>query len=235
MPDLAPVVSFDRSSPVHAYWLANCEGFRVREGAKQGVVERIELDPDGQVSELVVSFGMGRRRTIQAHEVETVVPAEEVLLLPIVERPPAPPRLAPAARRSAVVGATAWHATGRGSRAVWLRTRAVTVAGGREAGRFARWSSPRIGQLLRRAAVAVDVGAARVVPAIYSLVCSARTQSAPAARSTVSAVAGAWQRGREGFAEGRRAEQPTEIVPPEPAVRDAENEPAESGERDRAA
>jgi hypothetical protein len=239
----APVVSFDRSSPVHAYWLANCEGFRVRAGGRHGVVEEVELGPGGRVSHLVIGFGLGRRTVVPPSVVDTVVPAEEVLVLHVAEREPAPPRLAPVARRSAAVGRSGalvaahasalaasrtWRASRSGSQAARTGARHASAAARRETGRLARWSGPRIEAAARRIAIAADVGAARLVAVVYALVCSARANGGPAARAIGAAARRAWSgivaRGRELAARRRAAPEP-------PAERDGDA----SDEGDRAA
>ncbi|MEP7334542.1 MAG: hypothetical protein ABI717_02065 [Actinomycetota bacterium] len=41
-----------------AYWLRNCEGFRVEtEDGEQGYVDAVELTPGGEAAALVVRFG----------------------------------------------------------------------------------------------------------------------------------------------------------------------------------
>jgi hypothetical protein len=120
--------SFDRSSPVHAYWLARCEGFEVRSGKEYGVVEDVALDSTNQALYLVVRFGLGRRREVPPSAVETVVPAEELL---VVEAPPEPPpRVAPAARRAASVGRSGAEAGARATvEAASRGAQATAVAG----------------------------------------------------------------------------------------------------------
>lgn len=194
MSEPAPVVSFDRSSPVHAYWLANCEGFRVRAGGRRGVVEEVELGPAGHVTRLVVGFGLGRKTVVPPAAVLTVIPAEEIIVLHVPERPPTPPRLAPVAHLSAQAASTTLRASGRGSRAVWSGTRRASAASGRETRRLARWSAPRLEAGARRAAIAGDVASAWLVRRVYDLVSSTRAVAAPAARAGASKVA---DRGRE--------------------------------------
>jgi hypothetical protein len=74
---------FERDSPVTAYWLTRCEGFRVGWGRRHGVVERVVLDLDTwQAAYLVVRYrGLGRPRVVAPGAVDAVVPAEERLVL----------------------------------------------------------------------------------------------------------------------------------------------------------
>jgi hypothetical protein len=177
----APVASFDRSSPVLAYWLANCEGFRVRSNGRTGVVKAVELGPSGRVRELVVGFGLGRKVAIPPEAVEAVVPAREVLVL---EQPPPqaeaqrPARLAPAARRSADAARTGLGAGGQaakrtgagaGRAAVAVSLAAAragsrtAVATKRESGRFVAWLAPRSERLGRDVSTGFDSVSARLV------------------------------------------------------------------------
>jgi hypothetical protein len=131
--------TFDRSSPVHAYWLAQCEGFSVDAGGREGVVEAVELVGD-RAAFLVVRFGRAHSGRIPAGAVEAVVPAEELLVLraaparpsggPVA--PPLPARLAAiglaAGRRSdRAVGQLA-RSTGRGAARAWGATRGTASA-----------------------------------------------------------------------------------------------------------
>jgi hypothetical protein len=147
--DVRRARSFDRSSPVHAYWLANGEGFSVRAGEREGVVEEVELDlAHERAAALVVRYGPRRRSRLAPESVAAVVPSEELLLVPAAEAPPA--RIAPLAHRareraaaSARAGARAsgdvvsglGRTTGRAAAVAWLATR-------REAGRTAGTLGP---------------------------------------------------------------------------------------------
>src|SRR4029079_19242341 len=84
-----PVRTFDRNSPVTAYWLTRCEGFRVRSPRRRGVVEDVALDPaTWHASFLVVRYrGLGRRRVVPAERVDSVGPAPELLVLRSPGRP----------------------------------------------------------------------------------------------------------------------------------------------------
>jgi len=73
--------SFDRQSPVTAYWLTRCEGFRVRAGRdgassgrrprRSGALGRLHGDP----------LRARARRLVPAEAVDAVVPAERLLVL----------------------------------------------------------------------------------------------------------------------------------------------------------
>ena len=114
MSEPAPVVSFDRSSPVYAYWLANCEGFRVRAGGRRGVVEEVELGATGHVARLVVGFGLGRRSVVTPDVVESVIPAKEVIVLRVEVREPTLSRLAPVVHASGRAASTTLHTSAEG-------------------------------------------------------------------------------------------------------------------------
>lgn len=192
MPETAPVASFDRSSPVLAYWLANCEGFRVRRDGKTGVVKAVELGPGGRVEELVVGFGLGRRIAIPPEAVEAVVPAREVLVLEKQPSdPPRPPRLAPAARRSADVARSGIGAGGHaakrtgasaGRAAVVVSIAAAragsktAVATKRESGRFVAWLGPQAYRLGRALSAGFDQASARLVALAATAVAWLREQ-----------------------------------------------------------
>ena len=188
MTETAPVASFDRSSPVLAYWLANCEGFRVRGDGKTGVVKAVELGPGGRVEELVVGFGLGRKVAIPPEAVEAVVPAREVLVLEQQQpeaAPPRPARLVPAARRSADVARTGLGAGGHaakrtgasaGRAAVVVSIAAAragsrtAVATKRESGRFLTWLGPRADRLGRAVSATFDAGSATLVALVADAV-----------------------------------------------------------------
>ena len=223
MTENGPIASFDRTSPVLAYWLANCEGFRVRADGRSGVVTDVEVGPSGQVSELVVSFGRGRRTVVAAADVQAVVPAEGVLVLGGALAQPRPQRFEPAVRRAAGAGRTRLVATRRASRragavtgdgakrdgAATGRTAAVTArATGRGATGLARttkretvsflgWLSPRMLAAGRAVSAGADRFSARVVAGIDALVRWTRTEAWPAAHRFVSQVGGAAAHARE--------------------------------------
>jgi hypothetical protein len=77
------VTRFEGTSPVARYWLANCKGFTVKGGA-HGIVEQLIHDADSLVpTRLVVRTRTRRKTIVPAREIESVVPANRVL---VVER-----------------------------------------------------------------------------------------------------------------------------------------------------
>jgi hypothetical protein len=75
------VTRFEGGGPVARYWLANCEGFVVKGGAR-GVVEDLLHDADPHVTtRLVIRTRARRRKIISASTITTVVPAESVLIV----------------------------------------------------------------------------------------------------------------------------------------------------------
>jgi hypothetical protein len=129
-------IRFDGSGPVARYWLANCEGFAVRGGAR-GKVEELIRDADPHVTtRFVVRSFPRRRKIVSAGAVEAVVPAKRVV---VVSRPHGGPRrrpeLAPARRAAsrsaqavAALGPPAWSGAVAGARAVGPPTRSATTA-----------------------------------------------------------------------------------------------------------
>lgn len=71
---------FDRSSAVARYWLAHCEGFRVR-GPLKGTVEQVVGTPDLQTAQELVVRTHGRRRSIPVEAVDVVVPAAREIVV----------------------------------------------------------------------------------------------------------------------------------------------------------
>ena len=131
--DVVPARSFDGSSRASAYWLANCVGFRVRHGRRRGVVRDVVLDPaTGHAEHLVVRFGL-RRIGVDVRDVDSVIPARELLVLRPRQR--TAPRVAPAARRARDTGARASrharHAGARASRNARDAGARAALAGGR--------------------------------------------------------------------------------------------------------
>ena len=146
----APARSFDRTSPVHAYWLAHCEGFAVRAGRREGVVEEVELDiAQERAAALVVRYGPLRRSRLLPDEVDVVVPDEELLLVPAEE---SPPRIAPLARqareRASTSARTGVRASGDAASAAARTTRSAAagawIATRREATRSADAAWPAL-------------------------------------------------------------------------------------------
>lgn len=71
---------FDRSSPVARYWLAQCEGFRVK-GPLKGTVEKVVGAVDQQSAESLVVRTAWRRHTIPVDAVDAVVPAARLIVV----------------------------------------------------------------------------------------------------------------------------------------------------------
>lgn len=124
-----PVLSFDRSSPVLAYWLAHCEGFHVRmPGGRRGYVEAVAFQSPDHPRALAVRVGfLRRKRFVPIELVEGVVPAKRLLLL---SPPPSRARIAAAAggARARRIATTAPPALAR----------ALTLAGREGAAAFQR-------------------------------------------------------------------------------------------------
>jgi hypothetical protein len=76
--------SFGRSSPVRAYWLARCQGFRVvTPGGGTAVVEAVGLEAGSlHAEELAVRHRLSRRiEVIPADAIAEVIPGERVLVV----------------------------------------------------------------------------------------------------------------------------------------------------------
>jgi hypothetical protein len=71
---------FDTSSPVARYWLAQCEGFRVK-GPMNGTVEEVVGSVDLQSAEALVVRSAWRRHTIPVTAVDVVVPAARLIVV----------------------------------------------------------------------------------------------------------------------------------------------------------
>jgi hypothetical protein len=127
---------FDKSSPVARYWLAQCEGFRVR-GPLKGTVEQVVGSGDLQdADELIVRTARGRR-SVRVESVDVVVPAARLIIVdgrpepsPAAERTRAVARASSQAARSATatVARSAPPVARVMARAV--RTLAMLVVGG---------------------------------------------------------------------------------------------------------
>jgi hypothetical protein len=71
---------FDKSSPVARYWLAQCEGFRVK-GPLKGTVEQVVGSGDlRSAEELVVRTARGRRN-VPVDDIAAVVPAARLIVV----------------------------------------------------------------------------------------------------------------------------------------------------------
>jgi hypothetical protein len=79
---------FDASSPVARYWLAHCEGFRVR-GPLKGRVEAVVAAADLQTAQSLVVRTRGRRRHVPVGAVDVVVPASREIVVDAQQVEPA--------------------------------------------------------------------------------------------------------------------------------------------------
>src|SRR6185437_1521902 len=72
--------TFDKTSPVTAYWLPRCDGFEVVGGRRSAVVESAVFDEDPlHPVGLRVRIGNKRRRLIPIDAVEAVCPLRRLL------------------------------------------------------------------------------------------------------------------------------------------------------------
>jgi hypothetical protein len=99
---------FDRSSPVARYWLAQCEGFRVR-GPLNGTVEKVVGAVDQQSAESLVVRTAWRRHNIPVDAVDAVVPAARLIVVDDDSREAAPEQ---SYERTRAVAAASSHAAG---------------------------------------------------------------------------------------------------------------------------
>jgi hypothetical protein len=147
--------TFDKTSPVTAYWLPRCDGFEVVGGRRQAVVEHAVFDDDPlHPVALRVRVGNKRRRLLPIDAVEAVCPLRRLLY---VRRPPSV-----ATRAGNAVGVRAGRAartTGYASVAAWR----VGVPRARSAAQAAHSAARRHGPSVRRGAVLVGKGAYFVV------------------------------------------------------------------------
>lgn len=141
---------FDRSSAVARYWLAHCEGFRVR-GPLKGTVEEVVGAPDLQSAKTLVVRTRGRRRDIPVEAVDVVVPAAREI---VVDSDQVEPRAAAAREHSRVL--------------VSSGSRAVTAAAATTA-RVTPRAARSLAEVLKALAVLVAVGAATVVRVVVAV------------------------------------------------------------------
>lgn len=99
---------FDRSSPVARYWLAQCEGFRVK-GPLSGTVEKVVGSVDEQSAESLVVRTAWRRHSIPVEAVDAVVPAARLI---VVDDPSDEPATGPSHERTRALAAAGSHAAG---------------------------------------------------------------------------------------------------------------------------
>jgi hypothetical protein len=176
--------AFDRSSPVHAYWLARCDGFIVESPGREGIVEEIGLIGE-RAAFLVVRYGRRRVEQVPVEAVAYVVPADEVLVLHgAAAHEPSPSRLVPIAhgardragslarsgasasgtavtkvgRTTGAAAAVAWSAAGRSASSV----RGATERGAPVVRRNLAAAAVATRGWLRRAGVAIGNDARRL-------------------------------------------------------------------------
>jgi len=104
---------FNRSSAVARYWLAHCEGFRVR-GPLKGRVEQVVAAADLQTAQALVVRTRGRRRSIPVEAVDVVVPASREIVVAQV----APNGSSAGSRAVSAAAATAARVTPRAARSL---------------------------------------------------------------------------------------------------------------------
>jgi hypothetical protein len=216
--EVGRIRSFDRSSPVHAYWLARCEGFEVRSGKESGVVEDVALDSTNHALYLVVRFGVARRREVPPSAVESVVPAEELLVVEAPEERPA--RVAPAARRAAIRGRSGVEAgakaslaaatrvglaTGRAGGVAWREGRRGAVVTGRGSRRLSARAAPHALAALRQVGWAIHFALAWTTVCAAVLAGQLSRHGPPAARAVARyTAAGTTKLGSAAAAQARR-------------------------------
>jgi hypothetical protein len=178
---LEPARSFGRASPVREYWLAHCQGFRLRTGRRRtGVVEAVGYDGSlFQPEVLAVRVGLRRKvRLIPAEAVEEVVPAERLLVVgdgaaESAEVGRGPTRTGHALRGASRALARGTLAAGRllaaGLRTLLLLTASGALAlarGARRAGHAGGATTARAFRLLSRASIVAARGLRRADAAV---------------------------------------------------------------------
>lgn len=151
---------FDRSSSVGRYWLAQCEGFRVKgPGQMRGTVERVVGTVDPQCPEALVVRGIWRRRSIGVDEVNAVIPAARLIVVdaPAEEEPAKAPRV----DGRAIAGKAGSAARFFGPLA--RNAAALALVALATAGRFVQYVAVQVGRFVvgTAAAVRADVRARR--------------------------------------------------------------------------
>ncbi len=135
---------FDRSSAVARYWLANCEGFRVR-GPLKGTVEQVVGAPDLQSARALVVRSRGRRRKIPVEAVDVVVPATREIVVDAGQVAPA-------------------RASAR------EQSRAVVTAAAATTARVTPRAARSLADLLKAVGVLVAIGAVTVARVVVAVV-----------------------------------------------------------------
>jgi hypothetical protein len=226
--------TFDKTSPVTAYWLPRCDGFDVVGGRRPAVVERAVYDDDPlHPVGLRVRVGNKRRRLLPIDEVEAVCPLARTLY---VRRPPSV-----TVRAGSAVGTRAGRVvrtTGVASVSAWRAAtpRARSAARAAHSAARRRWPAVRRGAavageaaffaLVTLAMFAVWLG----TTAVRLLQLGARTTrrySPVAAALMRRSIAVAHGHVRSGLGTSRRyarRHRPVRVsVPPEPAADDPES------------
>jgi hypothetical protein len=175
--------TFDKTSPVTAYWLPRCDGFEIVGGRRSAVVEHAVFDHDPlHPVALRVRIGHKRRRLIPIDAVEAVCPLRRLLY---VRRRPS------VARRAGNTLVTARAGAGRVARTSRVASAALWRAGAPRA-RIAAQAAHRAGRrrwpAVRRGAVLAREGGVFVALTVAMLVVAAATMSARLLRFGVLAT-----------------------------------------------
>jgi hypothetical protein len=162
--------TFDKTSPVTAYWLPRCDGFEVVGGRRSAVVEHAVFDDDPlHPVALRVRIGNKRRRLIPIDAVEAVCPLRRLLY--VRRRPSVATRAG-----TGIVGAGA--RAGRVARTTRVASSAAWRAGApraRSAAHAAHGAALRRWPAVRRGAVVAGEAGVFVALAAAMLVVSAAT------------------------------------------------------------
>jgi hypothetical protein len=241
--------TFDKDSPVTAYWLRRCDGFRVAGRRGLTTVERAVYDDDPLHPSALEVNRIRRRGTklVPVEAVEAVCPMRRVLYL---RRRRSPPTRAAVGGVSAIApyGRRAARSTMTSATAMWAygapRVRASARAGGRAARK--RWPPVRRGGIafgkatvhataLVAAAVAMFVAVVSI--AFARLVRSACRWLAPRSTRLAKAAFGSTARGvrslgHQGTREITRVKRP-QVVQPLPHADELHGQPELLRDRDR--
>ena len=184
---------FPRSSAVGRYWLARCEGFRARSGARDvGTIEQVRCTSWQQDAYSLVIKAHGRRVSVSVDRVVEIDPwAETVELAPRRRLRKHLGRSAEAAGRMSIVTARAARMTARGAQryapVLLERSRDATSAVRRRSRRAGAWSAPRarhgaliMGRMAARAAVALAAACVLVATVVADAVAWLRPRVADA-------------------------------------------------------
>ncbi|HEY1367457.1 MAG TPA: hypothetical protein VGF23_10100 [Gaiellaceae bacterium] len=180
-PQVTPVRTFGRGSPVLDYWLVHSEGFELTtpDGGNRGVVKEVVVDELGYPRALIVRGGVLQRpRVMNVSAVEAVVPADGTIRLRGNRRKRTRPQIS-LPQRAPGRGLTAGieHAAAMAARLVWL---AVVLA--------LTYLVSAVGWTVRSLRTHVPVLAGRVGRASASAVAWARPHGRTVARLIGSAA-----------------------------------------------